>query len=63
MPENMEDLHGIFLLYADAAAKQTPWLQERHRSLRSKERSVLTESNGAEALGRRLLPKEKIHCL
>lgn len=40
--------------------KQTLWLQERQRSLCSKEWSVLIESNRAEALGRRLLPTERI---
>lgn len=40
--------------------KQTPWLQERERSLSSKEQTVLLGNNRAEALERHLLPTERI---
>lgn len=50
----------LFCTQIQKSAKQTPWLQERHRSLSSKEQAVLLGSNRAEALGRHLLPAEKI---
>lgn len=50
----------LFCTQIQKSAKQTPWLQERQRSLSSKERAVLLGDNRAEALERHLLPTERI---
>lgn len=50
----------LFHTQIQKSAKQTPWLQERQRSLSSEEWAVLLGNNRAEALERHLLPTERI---
>lgn len=50
----------LFCTQIQKSAKLTPWLQERQRSLSSKEWAVLLGSNRAEALERHLLLTERI---